>query len=187
MIKAEEAREGRVVMVDGKLYKVLAMEFGGAAKAGRIVHLKIQNIENSTITQITLHGNDLIEDITLDKYPMEYIYNDGSNYYFMNKETYEQFSLPTSRVSHIAQYLKENIEIMVEFYEGKPVSVAFPKTIELKVASTISGIREGSSGAPFKEAILENNMEVLVPQFIKEGDAIIVDTSSGKYLDRVKK
>lgn len=187
MIKAEEVREGRVIMVDGKLYKVLGLEFGGAAKAGRIVHLKIQNIENNTITQATFHGNDLIEDITLEKYPMEYIYNDGSNYYFMNKETYEQFSLSASSVSHIAPYLNENIEIMVEFYDGRPVGVTFPKTIELKVESTISGIKEGSSGAPFKEAILENNIKTLVPQFIKEGDAIIVDTASGKYIDRVKR
>lgn len=187
MIKAEEAREGKVIMVDGKLYKVLGIEFGGAAKAGRIVHLKVSTIGANTTTQLTFHGNDLIEDITLDKYPMEYIYNDGSNYYFMNKETYEQFSLPEASVSHIAPYLKENTEIMVEFYDGKPVSVAFPKTIELKVKSTISGIKEGSSGSPFKEAILENDMKILVPQFIKEGDVVIVDTSSGKYLDRVKK
>lgn len=187
MIKAEEAREGRVIMVDGKIYKVLGIEFGGAAKAGRIVHLKIQNIENRATSQITFHGNDEIDELTLDKYPMEYIYNDGSNYYFMNKETYEQFSLPSISVSHIAPYLKENAEIMVEFYDSKPVSVSFPKTIELKIKSTSSGIKEGSSGAPFKEAILENDIKILVPQFIKEGDIVIVDTSSGKYLDRAKK
>ncbi|MEW6679436.1 MAG: elongation factor P [bacterium] len=187
MIKAEEAREGRVVMVDGKLYRVLNLEFGGAAKAGRIVHLKIQNIENQSITQATFHGNDLIEEITLDKYPMEYIYNDGLNYYFMNKETYEQFAVPSSVVGGISQYLKENTEIMVEFYDGKPVNIDFPKTITLKVESTASAIHEGSSGAPFKSATLENNMEILVPQFIKEGDVIIVDTASGKYVDRVKK
>ncbi len=187
MIKAEEGREGRVITISGKLYKILGIEFGGAAKAGRIVHLKIQNIETQTITQATFHGNDLIEDTTLDKYSMEYLYNDGSNYYFMNKETYEQFGIPSSVVGNIAPYLKENIEIVVEFYDGKPVNIAFPKTIELKVASTASAIREGSSGAPFKEATLENNVEVLVPQFIKEGDTIIVDTQSGKYLDRMKK
>jgi len=187
MIKAEEAREGRVVMIEGKIYKVLGIEFGGAAKAGRIVHLKIQNIENQTITQATFHGNDYIEDITLEKYPMEYIYNDDKNYYFMNKETYEQFGVPSSIVGNIARYLKENTEIMVEFYDGKPVNIVFPKTIELKVISCASSIKEASSGAPFKEATLENNMEVLVPQFIKEGDIIIVDTTSGKYLDRVKK
>lgn len=187
MIKAEEAREGRVIMVDGRLYKVIAIEFGGAAKAGRIVHLKVENIETHAITRLTFHGNDPIEDITLDKYPMEYIYNDGLNYYFMNKETYEQFSLPMASFSHIAPYLKENTEIMVEFYDGRPVNIAFPKTIELKVKSTSSGIKEGSSGVPFKEAILENDMKILVPQFIKEDDIIIVDTSSGKYIDRVKK
>ncbi|HAW50045.1 TPA: hypothetical protein DCX16_03745 [bacterium] len=187
MIKAEEAREGRVIQVGGKIYKVLGLEFGGAAKAGRIVHLKVQNIENQAITALTFHGNDMVDDVTLERYSMEYIYNDGANYYFMNKETYEQFPVPTSIVGDSASYLKEGSGIIVEFYDGRPVNIEFPRIIEIKVTSCASGIKEGSSGAPFKEAILENGMEILVPQFIKEGDIIKVDTQSRKYIDRVKK
>ncbi|MBU1599928.1 elongation factor P [bacterium] len=186
MIKAEEAREGRVIIIEGKLYKTMGIEFGGAAKAGRVVHLKAQKIETGNIAELTFHGNDLIEEATLDKYTMEYLYNDGENYYFMNTTNYEQVPVPKALIGTAAVFLKENSEIQVEFFEQRAVNVVFPRAIELKVSSTAPGVRD-TSNTTFKEATLENGMELLVPQFIEEGDMIRIETATGKYLERVKK
>ncbi len=186
MIKAEEAREGRVIIVNGKLYKILGIEFGGAAKAGRIVHLKTQKIETGNIAELTFHGNDLIEEATLDKCTMEYLYNDEENYYFMNLVNYEQVSVPKGLIGNSSCFLKENSEIQVEFFEQRVVNVVFPRAIELKVSQAAPGVRD-TSNTTFKEATLENGMELLVPQFIEEGDMVRIETATGKYLERVKK
>jgi elongation factor P len=184
MISAENVRNGTILKIDGKLYKALKVSFGGAAKAGRIVHLKLKALSDGTHIEKTYHGNDPVEDVMLDKYNMEYIYNDGENYYFMNTTTYEQFPVHKEIVGSFAPYLKENAEIQVEFYNGEPVNIVFPKIMELKVISTGAGIRDTDT-TTYKEATLENGIEVLVPQFINEGDVIRVEVETGKYVERV--
>jgi elongation factor P len=185
-MKAEEAREGRIVILSGKPYKILGSKFGGAAMAGRVVHIKLCDVETGTITERTFHGNEQIEEATLEKQKMEYLYSDGENYHFMNTETYEQFPVPAAVVGNISKFLKENTEIQVEFFEGRPVNIVFPKVMELRVERCAPGIKEGS-GTTFKEAVLENEMEVLVPQFINPGDIVKIETATGKYIDRVKR
>jgi elongation factor P len=104
----------------------------------------------------------------------------------MDINSYDQLSIPTTIIGTIGQYFKENAQIQVEFYNGNPINVIFPKYVELAVASAPPGVH-GGTDSTYKEAVLENGMKILVPQFIKEGDALKVDTETGKYIDRVKK
>jgi elongation factor P len=104
----------------------------------------------------------------------------------MNTSTYEQLSIPSQVVGSVGQYLKENAQIQVEFYKGSPISILFPRTVELKVSSCPPGIHDGTDGT-FKEVTLENGARVLVPQFIRKGDVLKIEVESGKYVDRIKK
>jgi elongation factor P len=186
MISADEVREGTILRIDGKLFKAIGVDFGGTAKFGRVVHIKLQNLSEGTFTEKTYPGSEMVDDVHLDKYDMEYLYSDGDNFYFMNTQTYEQFPVSKEIVGPFAPYLRENTIIQVEFYEGRPVNIVFPKIMELKVISAPPAIHTLDSDTP-KQVTLENNMEVLVPQFIKEGDIVRIETASGKYMDRVKK
>jgi elongation factor P len=186
LIPADEVWEGAILRIDGRLHKVMTVGFGGTAKAGRVVHLKLRDLTTRTDSERTLSGSEMVEDVHLDKCSMTYLYNDGENFYFMNTETYEQLPISKEVVGPIAPYLKENTEIQVEFYEGEPVNILFPKTIELKVISAPPGIHVSDS-TTFKEVTLENEVKILVPQFISEGDVVKIEVETGKYLDRVKK
>ncbi|MEW6097382.1 MAG: elongation factor P [bacterium] len=186
MISADEIRDGTILLIDGKLYKAIGVEFGGTAKFGRVVHVKLQNLLEGTFTEKTFQGSGMVEDIHLDKYDMEYLYNDGDNFHFMNTQTYEQFPVSKEIVGTFATYLRENTTIQVEFYKGTPVNIVFPKIMELKVVSAPPAMHTLDSDTP-KQVTLENDMEVLVPQFVKEGDIVRIEVSTGKYMDRVKK
>lgn len=186
MISADEIREGTILCIDGKLYKAIGVGFGGTAKFGRVVHVKLQNLSEGTFTEKTFPGSEMLDDIHLDKSDLEYLYRDGDYFYFMNTQTYEQFPISKEIVGPFAPYLRENTTIQVEFYEGAPVNIVFPKIMELKVISAPPAMHTLDSNTP-KQVTLENNMEVLVPQFIKEGDIVKIEVASGRYMDRVKK
>lgn len=186
IIKAEEARDNQTLLIDGKVYKVVGVEFGGAAKAGRLVHLKLKGMPEGGYHERTFHGNDLLEEATLDRFEMEFLYKDGDEFYFMNTQTYEQFSVRKEVVGKFAPYLKENTTIQVEFFKEEPINILFPKTMELKVISTPEGIHETETST-YKEAILENGLKILVPQFTRQGDIIKVEVETGKYLERIKR
>lgn len=187
MLKAEEARENQTLLIDGKIYKVVGIQFGGAAKAGRLVHLKLKGIPDGRYQEMTFHGNDLLNEVSLERYEMEFLYSDGENFYFMNTQTYEQFPIRKEMVDDkFTPYLKENTKIQVEFFGEEPVNILFPKIMELKVISTPEGIHETETST-YKEAILENGLKILVPQFTKPGDLVRVEVPTGRYLDRVKR
>src|SRR3989338_2956502 len=171
MIQGTDVHDGMLLLIDGEVYKVISANLRGSAQAHKIMHLSLKNIHKGHSIEKTYNPGEKVEEIHPDKYAMQYLYNDTKNYYFMNISTYEQFAVPDQVVGNVRHYLKENAEIQVEFYKGNPINIVFPKVVELKVASCPPGIHEGTD-TTFKEVTLENDMKVLAPQFIKEGDVI---------------
>ncbi|MDD5356267.1 MAG: hypothetical protein PHY56_07015 [Candidatus Omnitrophica bacterium] len=186
MISGIAVHEGMLLLIENKIYKVISAELKGAAQAHKIMHLGLKSIPEGNYIEKKYNPGEKVEQIMPDRVIMEYLYNDTSGYYFMNKETFEQFVVPKSIVGNAGRYLKENSAIHVEFYNGQPISIVFPKYVELKILSSPPGIHDGSD-TTFKEVVLENNQHVLGPQFLKEGDIIRVDVESGKYMERIKK
>lgn len=183
MISAKAVKAGSVIRLERILYKVIeSVTHQGGGKAGGMVHIKLRNLDTGHVTEKRLATDDKIEDIPVTRAKMQFLYRDGETLHFMNPETFDQIPLTRSVVGPTALFLKENDEIEVEFFEEKPLSILYPPTVELAVASTGAGLKGAST---LKEAILENGMEIHVPQFIKEGDSIRVDVETGKYLDRV--
>jgi elongation factor P len=186
MILGTEVHEGMLLLINDKVHKVISSELRGSAQAHKIMHLGLKSIPEGHYIERKYNPGEKVEQILPDRINMQYMYKDETAYYFMNTETYEQFSVPATVVGNVGLYLKENNMIQVEFYKVQPINVVFPKTVELKVISSPPGIHEGSDST-FKEVALENDQRILVPQFIQEGDTIKLDVESGKYLDRVKK
>jgi elongation factor P len=186
MIQGTDAHEGMLLLIDGKVYKVITAALKGSAQAHKIMHLGLKSIPEGHFTERTYNPGEKVEQILPEKSVMQYLYKDLGGYCFMDMTTFEQLAIPESIVGVIGQYFKENSQIHVEFYNNKPINIVFPKIVELTVVSTAPGIHDGTDST-FKEAMLENGIKILVPQFLKEGDIIEVDTETGKYIDRVKK
>lgn len=185
MLLASEIRMGMAIKMDGVIYKVIAAEFKhGTAKMQSSVQLKLRNIETRTFTEPRLHPEDHIENITLDTVSMEYLFHNDSDYYFMHPQTYEQIPLPKERLGNFTKFMTEGMKLKIEFLGDKPIDIALPKTADLKVISTGSGVKS-DHGSAFKPAELANGMEIAVPQFIKAGDTIRLDVETEKYLDRI--
>jgi elongation factor P len=185
MLDASDAHEGMILRIDDKLWRVDGREARGTGKTSRVVHLRLSSIPPGSHLERNLKPGDKVEQVSVERHPMTYLYQDGESFYFMDAQTYEQIAIPKETVGPAAGFMKEDSEIQVQFCEGQPVNVDFPRTVQLRVASTLSALRDTSTTA-MKEATLENDMVVLVPQFIKEGDVIELEVESKKYLSRAK-
>ncbi len=186
MIQGTDVHEGMLLLIDNKVYKVITANLRGSAQAHKIMHLGLKGIPGGHFLEKTYNPGEKVEQIIPDRVVMQYLYKDDKDYYFMDTKTFEQSAIPADIVGNVGKYFKENAEIHVDLYNGKPIHIAFPKTVQLAVASTTAGLHEGTDST-YKEAVLENGMKLLVPQFIKEGDVVEIDTDTGKYMDRVKK
>lgn len=185
MIPASAMKPGNVVRFGAEFFKVVeSVTHSGGGKAGAMVHAKLRNLLTGHITERRLGTDDKVEDVALTRAKMQFLYKEGDAFNFMNPETYDQVPIPKNAIGPAAAFFKENDVMEVEFFEEKPLSILYPPAVELKVSTTGTGLR-GQSDSTFKEATLENGLEVLVPQFIKEGDRIRVDVETGKYLERM--
>jgi len=186
MAAASEIRNGMVIKLGADLLKVINLEYhAGGGKMGGTVHMKLRNVFSGAIIERRFRPEEKIEAVSLDRQQMEYIYTDGEEFYFMDPDTYEQVGISKSVIGRLEKFLRPNMRIPVEFYEGRPVSILFPEVVELKVVTSPPGLHDQESST-MKLATLENGMEILVPQFIKEGETIRVEVETGKYVERVK-
>jgi elongation factor P len=185
MILASEIRDGMTIKFQGATYKVITAEQKhGTAKMQSSVHLKLHNIETHTFTEIRLHPEDHIENLTVDTIIMEYLFHDDTDYYFMHPQTYEQIPFLKERLGNFTKFMTAGMKVKVEFLGDKAIDIALPKTADLKVVNTGSGVKS-DHGTALKPAELENGMEIAVPQFIKAGDTVRIDVETQHYLDRV--
>jgi len=181
MVVASDIRVGNVIRVDGKLCKVLTQEIRGTGKFGKSAMLKLKSLEDGNVIEKKMSADANAEEVEVHFVKMQYLYREGDQFMFMNMENYEQFALSAKAVGKHEVFLRENEVIEVLFGEGKVLSIAFPKIVELKVVNTAKGL----AGGNFKEAELENGLKVLVPQFVSTGETIRLNTEDLSYLDRV--
>ncbi len=184
MLEATEIRVGNILKIEGKLCKVISQEIRGTGKFGKTVHLKLKGLEDAHIYEKSVRAEEKVEDVDAQRVKMQYSYKEGTQFVFMNMETYEQFPILEKSVGKQAVFLKEGLEIDVLFAEGKAISIDFPKTAELQVVSTAPATK-GGGDSTYKEAELENGIKILIPQFVKEGEKIRVNVEDLSYMDRI--
>ena len=166
------------------LYSILKMEHRTPGNLRAFVQVKMRNLRTGAMFDNRFSSTEQVDRAILDEQEMEYLYDDGEQYTFMNTETYEQVALNKELLGDAVSYLTPNIKVHVEFYEGKPMSVELPATVDLKVVETEPGLKGATVSNVGKPATLETGLVVQVPAFINEGETIRVSTSEGTYLER---
>jgi len=186
MIKASEIKVGTVLHQGSDFLKVVAIDFAGAAKNERSLKVKLKNLLKGNLLDAHYKADDPLDEADLTSVTMEFLYEDGENLVFMDQTSFEQVSIPVSQIGNGKAFLKPNMEVPVQMYEGRPIQVLFPKSVMVEVTQAPPGVG-GDNDSTYKEVELENGLKILAPQFIKEGDKLYIDVESGKYLERVKK
>jgi elongation factor P len=182
-----DVRKGQVIVgEDGQLYAVVDREHITPGNWRAILNLKLKNLNTGSTAVNRVKPEDKVEVAYLERRKMQYSYQEGDDYVFMDQETFDQMPLSKEWVGDQMLYLKENDEVQVIMYEGKPISLELPAMVELIVKETEPAVKGATAAAQFKPAILETGLKVTVPPFISIGEKIQVDTRSGEYLSRAK-
>jgi elongation factor P len=182
-----DVRKGQVIVGEGgQLFSVVDREHITPGNWRAILNLKLKNLKTGSITVNRVKPDDKVDVAYLDRREMQYLYQEGDGYVFMDNETYDQITLGKEWVGDQMLYLKENDNIQIVFFEGKPISVDLPATVELKVIQTEPSVKGATAAAQYKPATLETGLKITVPPFVGIGDVISIDTRSGEYLSRAK-
>lgn len=186
MYQPTDLKKGTVLQLDGKPYRVTEYSQKVMGRGGSIVNVKLKNLIDGSVIPKTFKGQDKIEPAEVSTKSVQYLYSDGSTYHFMDPESFEQFELPASVVDEATSYLKEGDNLGLQFFDGKVITVELPKNVYLEVTYAEDVVKGDTSGAVLKDATLETGLTVKVPAFIKTGDVISVDTTTGDYRERKK-
>ncbi len=184
MISSTQMRPGMVVKFNNELHTVFSVMHRTPGNLRGFVQAKMRNLRSGSMIEHRFSTDDKVEKVSLDEQEMEYLYDDGEYFYFMNTETYEQMHLTKDLLGDATLYLTPNLKVAVEFYEGKPISVELPAAVEMKVMETEPGLKGATVSNVTKPAKMETGLIVQVPPFINEGERIRVNTSEGSYLER---
>ena len=185
MISAGDFRKGVTFEMDGDVYQIIDFQHVKPGKGAAFVRTKIKNVMSGTTKEVTFNPNDRHPLARIETKEMQYLYNDGELYYFMDNETYEQLPLNKDEVEEAILYIKENDNATIRFYQGKPFEVLAPNFVELVVSSTEPGVKGDTATGATKPATLETGATVNVPLFVNIGDKVKIDTRTGEYLSRV--
>ena len=184
MIKVTKLRSGNLIIFDGELYHVHAVEHRTPGKGNACMQTKLRNLRTGNTMDKRFLSDEKVEKAQLDSFSMEYLYQDDSGYIFMNTENYEQVHLDEETIGEGVGYLLPNTKVQVEFYEGKAVGIEFPQTVVLKVVETEPLVKRATASAQVKPAILETGLKVIVPGFVTSDELIRVNTETGEYVER---
>jgi elongation factor P len=179
-------KKGQTVTIDGVLYVIMDYQHVKLGKGGAVYQTKFKNLVDGGIRDIRLRSEETIEEAYLEKRNFEYLYSSPNEHVFMDLETYDQITLDDVGFGEGTKYLKENEKIQISMYEGKPVVVTLPNTVDLEIKDTDPEIKGATATNQYKKAVMETGLEVQVPPFIKIGEKIRVDTRTGDYVTRVK-
>jgi elongation factor P len=183
-IPATQMRPGMVIKHNNDLHSVFSVEHRTPGNLRAFIQAKLRNLRTGAMFEHRFRSGDAIDRITVDEVQMEFLYSDGDDYHFMNTENYEQLHLNRDILGDAVEYLIPNLEIKIEFFDGKAVGVELPQTVELTVVETEPGLKSATASSVTKAAKTETGLVVQVPAFINEGEKIRVDTSEGAYLSR---
>ena len=186
LVTATQLRVGNIIMHQSDLHRVMEMTHVTPGNWRGFVRTKLRNLRSGTQTEYRFRSEEKADRVSLEQQEMEYLYQSGDDYFFMNSETYEQISLSKDELGDSVQYLIPNLKIRVDLYEGHPMGVTLPKTVDMTVTDTPPAMKSATVTNELKPATMETGLIVRVPNFISTGDSIRIDTETGGYLSRAK-
>lgn len=184
MIQAVQLRVGMVIELEGKLYLVEEAEHVKRARGGAFVRTRLKSLTGLENIRKVFSPEERIKDVFVEEKKIEYLYREGDNFHFMDMENFETFILRKEAIGEKLKFLKENQELLLRMYNGKPLEIVLPNFVELKVIRTLPGVKGDTVTSTTKPAVLESGYTLQVPLFIKEGDVVRVDTRTGEYVGK---
>ncbi len=185
MIDVNELRKGVTFELDGNLYKVIDYSHNKTGRGNATIRVKARNLLTGANIERTFNSGLSVQDVSLDFHNVSYLYSDGEFYHFMDNQTFEQPAIKADMLGEKALYLKSGMEVKLTFYNGSPLDVEFPSSVDLAVVEAETAIRGDTATGVTKKVVTETGLEVQVPQFVKVGDTIRVNTETGYYVTRV--
>lgn len=184
MLSLSEIKTGRVIVLNGQPYVIVKTDHHKMGRGGAVLKTKLRNLIDGSMLDRTFQGNDKAEEAQTEKKKANYLYKDDNNAYFMDNESYEQFSISTEQIGEKIKFLKEGIDVDMLYFSGSPVAVVLPIKVELKVVMAPPGVKGNSAGNVTKTVELETGAQINVPMFINEGDVIRINTDTEEYVER---
>jgi elongation factor P len=181
-----DLKKGQVFQLDGTPYRVVEYAQKVMGRGGSIVNVKIKSLLDGKVLDKTFKGNESIEPADITNKNVQYLYNDGSKFFFMDQDSYEQFELPADDIGNSAGFMKEGDTVQAQLFDNRVINIELPKNIPVKVTYTENAVKGDTSSSITKDAEIETGITIKVPAFIKTGDVISVDTTNGTYRERVK-
>ena len=179
-------KKGTLFELEGIPYRVVEYNQKVIGRGGSIVNVRIKSVLDGKVLEKTFKGNETLQTADVSGQTVQYLYNDGSTFHFMNQETFEQFEVSAEIVGDNAGYMKEGDMVGLQFFNDAPINIELPKNLPLEVTYAENAVKGDTSSAITKDATLETGIVIKVPAFIKTGDVISVDTATGAYRERVK-
>lgn len=184
MISSNDLRPGITVELDGMVWQVVEFQHVKPGKGAAFVRTKMKNMQTGSVVERTFNAGEKIPTAQVERKPMQYLYGEDGSYYFMDNETFEQIMLTKEQLGNALNFIKENMDITVLFFNGTVIGVDIPNSVELTVVETEPGIRGDTATGGVKPAKMETGYVVKVPLFINEGDVLVIDTRTGAYISR---
>ncbi len=181
-----DLKKGQIFQMDGEPFKVVDYNQKVVGRGGSIVNVKIKSLKDGKVLAKTFKGNESIEPADVTNQTVQYLYNDGATFFFMNNDTFEQFEIVSDIIGESTGYLKEGDPVQAQLFDGRVINVELPKNVYLEVTYAENVVKGDTTSSVLKDATLETGITVKVPAFIKQGDIISVDTTTGAYRERKK-
>ncbi len=185
-MKATLLRAGMIIKHEGELFAIYSVDHRTPGNKRAAMQTKMRNLRTGSMFDHRFRAEDSIEKVTVDEVDFEYLYSDGEGHHFMNTENYEQIALQNDIVGDSKDYLIANMPVKIEYYDAKAIGVLLPDTVDLTVVETEPSIQKATASAVMKPAKLETGLVINVPPFVGNGDKVRVDTSEGRYMQRVQ-
>ncbi|MCS7011877.1 MAG: elongation factor P [Anaerolineales bacterium] len=185
MIDVNDLRKGVTFELDGNLYKVLEYSHHKPGRGNATIRIRARNLRTGATIEKTFVSGNQVQEAHLDYHNVQYLYNDGELYYFMDQETFEQPAIPKAVLGESVNFLQEGMQCKLTLYKGEPLDIELPITVDLKVVYAEVAVRGDTATGVTKKVRVETGAEVEVPNFVKEGDIIRIDTRDGTYVTRV--
>jgi len=183
-MRVSELSKGMTILWEGELYEIIEYEHSKRGRGDAIARTKLKHLQTGQVISKVFQGAENVEPAFLEERPLQYLYSSGGEYHFMDRETYDQFSLTRDQIGEAVQYLKEGQELIGLSYKGQIVKIELPTFVVLEVVETPPGVKGDTASGGEKPATVETGLVVKVPLFIKRGDKIKVDTRTGEYIER---
>lgn len=185
MAQASSLRSGMVLQLDNELWQISEAQLVRPGKGGAFVRTKLKSLESGTVVERTFRSEEKVKDVRIDRKPMQFLYQDGDHFYFMDQSTYEQVSVEKDFIGDVIAYLKEGNEVEMLFHGTRAVGIELPNFVELKIDVTEPGLKGDSVSGATKPATLETGAIIQVPLFLEEGDVVRIDTRTNSYVERL--